>query len=195
MGIVPAMAQLTMEQLGWAIGSDIVATLGPVREWFLSELERESSADLPQSIIINSALELPFFAVSHLCQIAQKQLREPQFGHFLRHTIDTVVSLLSELSFESSWKESNYEIHKSKIGKIYHEFLEIRQNYFAKSHNTWRGRLARLIISHEDVDVLFLRPLLAANLRWETHRIQPALIQELSKRVVSQTYEISRRHF
>jgi hypothetical protein len=189
------MQQITTEQLGWGIGSDLVAALGPVRDWFLAEVEKESSAELPQITIINSALEPHFFAISHLAIRAQEHFAEPKLGQLLRYANETVVGLLSELSFGSEWKDSNFEVHKSKISKIYYTFLQVRQIYYAKGHQTWRGKLARLISSNEIVDIGFLRAMLQKNLQDETIRIRPALIHEFAAMVVAKSHETTRRHF
>ncbi len=149
--------------------------------------------ELPQTTIINSALEPHFFAISHMARMAQKHFAEPQLNHLLRHANETVVGLLSELSFGSVWKDSNFEVHKSKISKVYYNCLEARQVYYAKGHQTWRGKLARLISSSESVDVMFHRAMLARHLQDETLSIRRVLIQEFATRVVKKSYEITRR--
>src|SRR6202161_3223311 len=179
-----AMLDPSMEPLGRAVGADIFTTQSLVREWFLSELQKESVVSVPQATLINSSLEPPLFAVSHFTQMAKKRYIEPELGDLLREMNDTVVGLLSELSFESENKESNFEFHKSKLAKHYFYWLGIRQDYYLKARQTWRGKLARLISSDENVDVSFLRPILEQNLQDETFRIPPALIQEFAARVV-----------
>jgi hypothetical protein len=188
------MLDPTMELLGRAVGADIFTTHSLVREWFLSELTKESVANVPQATLINSSLEPPLFAVSHFTQVAQKRYGEPELGNLLRQTNDTVVGLLSEFSFESENKDSDFEFHKSKLAKHYFYWLGVRQDYYLKARRTWRGKLARLISSDENVDVSFLRPTLDQNLQDETFRIQPALIQEFATRVVTKSYEIPLQH-
>lgn len=191
---MPAMSDCDMEQLGRTIGVDIFTTLELVREWFMSELSKELSVSIPQTTIINSALEPPLFAVSHFTPIAQKRYAEPELGEMLRQMNDTIMGLLSELSFESDWKESNFEFHKSKIAKHYYYWLGVRQNYYLKGRRTVRGKFARLISSNENVDMIFLRPILKENLQNENFKIRPALVQEFATRVVTKSYEIPLKH-
>src|SRR5256885_11373692 len=127
------MAELALDELGRIIGIDIFVSLELVREWFLSELEKESPTNMPQRVVINSALEPAFFGVSYLALTAQRKLREPGMGILLRQIDDTVVGLLSELSFESKWKEPNFEFHKNKLAKHYYYWRSIRQTYYLAS--------------------------------------------------------------
>jgi hypothetical protein len=182
-----------MEDVGRVVGVDVFTTLGLVREWFISELEREPPGSAPQFTIINASLEPPLFAVSYLTPKIRKRCAEPGLGNLLRQMNDTVVGLLSELSFESEWKESNFEYHKGTLSKHYYYWLEIRKNYYLESRHSLRGRVARLIGSDIDVEVSFLRPVLEANLQDETFKIGSGLIQKFTETIVRKTHEISLR--
>ncbi len=189
-----SMSDLAMEELGRAVGIDIFTTLALVREWFFSELEKESPTDVPQCTIINSELEPVYFAVSHFTPIVQKSYGEPELGSLLRQMNDTILGLLSDLSFESKWKESEFELHQSKLAKHYFYWLGIRQTYYMNGHRTLRGKIARLMTRGEQVDVFFLQPILEQHLQDESFRVRPALIQEFATRVVTKSYEIPLRH-
>jgi hypothetical protein len=188
------MTNRPLAEMGREVGADIFAVTALGNEWFLSELKKESAADIPQEVTTRSTVEPVFFAVSHLTQIVHKKYREPDAGDFLRQMNDAVLGLLSELCFESELKQSDFEGHKRKMGEYYFYWLHVRQDYYSEHRKKLRIRFASLIGSHQVTDGVLLRAILYEILEDEHFRVSDKLLREFVSRVVKHSYEIPTRH-
>jgi hypothetical protein len=184
------MSDLEAKELGRSIGIEIFATFGSTHDWFFCQVETASRTPIPQSAIINFALEPVFFMVANVTRLAQRYYGEPRLGDLVRELNETILGLLSDVVFESEWKESDFALHKGKLAKHYYYWLPIRQNYYSRSRSTLRGKLARLISSGRSVDVFFLQPILESTLQEGTFKIPSDIIKELSIRIANESDKI-----
>jgi hypothetical protein len=188
------MANPFTAELGRQVGADIFAAGALSTDWFLSELKKESATAIPQEVTTRSTVEPVFFAVSHLTGVIYKKYTKPDEGDFLRQVNDAALGLLCEFCFESELKGSDFEGHKSKMGKYYYYWLGVRHEYYSEHRRKLRVRLASLISSRQVTDGVLLRAIFEGILEDEQFRVSDKLLRDFAARVVEDSYEIPTRH-